>query len=481
MKKRIIIGLACFTGVFFLGGLYIIVSIEKATSTVNTLIRLHGVELMREQLLSDTKRVQSDLVFRGTHYATQLDTLVANAVKTRAEAGKCVRCHHSPEIADLIIELRNLMGRYNASLSRVLTLRASPERMREEEHATFQMGQDLIERLNTMTVMTKTKLERRTEATLNSIEQMKIVLFALIILGPFLALGLAVTFITGFTKPVNALLFATRKLKGGDLTFRVEGLRNEFGELAASFNEMAASLNEQMQNLQRAEQLKVVGEMAAGIVHEIKNPLAGIKATMQVLLQESACTEDEKTVLSKVMDEAKRIEGLMKSLLDFARPAKPHLIRTDVNTILDSTLAFAAPYFSISAASRPIEIIRDMDPLLPAILVDPTQMHQVFMNLTMNAVEAMPQGGTLKVGTRTGTLAGTVEIDIADSGKGIDEHVREQLFRPFFTTKHKGTGLGLAITQRLVEMHGGTISVTANGESGTVFTIALPAAGGEEG
>ena len=480
MKKKIIIGLACFTWIFFLGGLYIIVSIEKATSTVDNLIRLHRVEFMREQLLSDTKRVQSDLVFRDTHYATELDTMVANAVQMSAEAGRCTECHHPPELANLIAQLQSRIRLYNASLSRVLTLRASPERMREEEHSTFWIGQDLIDRLNGITLITRTKLEKRTESTMNNVRQMKIVLFALIAAGPVLALGLAVIFIKGLAKPVTVLLSATRRLKSGDLSFRIEGLRDEFGEVAASFNEMAASLNEQMQNLQRAEQLKVVGEMAAGIAHEIKNPLAGIKATMQVLLQESACSEDERSVLLRVADEAKRIEGLIKNLLDFARPPKPQLIRVDLNAILDSTLAFAAPYSSVASNSVAIDIVRELDPSLPSVLVDPTQMQQVFLNLIMNAVEAMSQGGTLTVETRLRNGDGVVEVAIGDTGKGMDETARAQLFRPFFTTKHKGTGLGLAISRRLVEMHGGNISVCASAGTGTVFTIALPLSAAEE-
>src|SRR5208283_1184896 len=121
-------------------------------------------------------------------------------------------------------------------------------------------------------------------------------LFILIAAGPVLAVGLAILFIQGITKPLNELLRATRKVKSGDLDFRIQGLKDEFGEVASSFNEMATSLNEHMQNVQRAEQMKAVGEIAAGLVHEIKNPLTGIKASIQVLLEQESC-EKEGTVV----------------------------------------------------------------------------------------------------------------------------------------------------------------------------------------
>ena len=275
---------------------------------------------------------------------------------------------------------------------------------------------------------------------------MKMLLFILIAAGPVLAIGLAVIFIQGITKPLNEILRATRKIKSGDLEFRIEGLKDEFGEVASSFNEMATSLNEHMQNLQRAEQMKAVGEIAAGLVHEIKNPLTGIKASIQVLLEQETCEKEGAVVLSKVMDAVKGIEGLMKSLLNFAKPPKPQLMPVDMNMVLESTLAFSLPYASVRLnGPQGITVVKDFDPHVPSTLADPGQMQQVFLNLFMNALEAMPDGGTLTVRTSV-EPGGGLEIEVRDTGKGIDGETREKLFVPFFTTKHKGTGLGLAVT-----------------------------------
>ena len=232
-----------------------------------------------------------------------------------------------------------------------------------------------------------------------------------------------------------------------------------------------------MQNLQRAEQMKAVGEIAAGLVHEIKNPLAGIKASIQVLLEQEGCGKEDRIVLSKVVDAIKDIEGLMKNLLNFAKPPKPHLMPVDLNTVLESTLAFSLPYASVGPnGPQGITVVKDFDPNLPSTLADPGQMQQVFLNLFMNALEAMPDGGALTVRTSP-VPGGWLRVEVCDTGKGIDAAARDKLFVPFFTTKHKGTGLGLAVTKRFVEAHGGTISVEDNPSGGTIFRILLPSDG----
>jgi signal transduction histidine kinase len=479
VKKRIIVGLACFAAIFLLGGAYLIGQIERATSTLDNLIKLHQVEILREQLLLSVKRTQLDFAYREGVFGRELDSVIDNVVVMTGRAKRCLECHHSRETAKFITDLGDNIGLYQDALSRVLTTRGRTERLKAEEDEAIKLGQGLVDQLDDIVVITKEKLERRTRTSLRAIRNTKLLLFALICAGPVLSMGLAIIFLKGITGPVNVLLQATRKIKGGDLTFRVQGLKDEFGEVAESFNEMAASLEEQMENLQRTEQLRVVGEMAAGFIHEIKNPLAGIKATMQVLLQEGAYSDDDRIILSEVEKEAMRIESLVKSLLDFAKPPKPQLIETDINLVLESTLAFAMPYTSLANGNHSVQIVKELDGHMPFVLADPTQMRQVFLNLIMNGAEAMPHGGTLTLRTRGAADERHIEIEIGDTGKGIGERAKEHLFRPFFTTRRKGTGLGLAITRRLVEMHEGAISVESVVDKGTVFTITLPLAARE--
>jgi two-component system sensor histidine kinase AtoS len=223
--------------------------------------------------------------------------------------------------------------------------------------------------------------------------------------------------------------------------------------------------------MQRAEQLKAVGEVAVGLAHEIKNPLAGIKSSIEVLHDESACLGEDADVLLKVIREIRRIEMLLKDLLNFARPPKPQFIPVDLNSILHSTLELSVDTGGLSPG---IIAVIEFDDRIPATMADPMQMKQVFLNLVLNAIEAMYGGGTLRVKTGYDEASSTIEIVIADTGKGIDKELLDKLFHPFFTTKPKGTGLGLAISKRLVEENGGTISVQSAPGSGTTFIIKLP-------
>jgi two-component system sensor histidine kinase AtoS len=236
-----------------------------------------------------------------------------------------------------------------------------------------------------------------------------------------------------------------------------------------------------MFKMQRAEQMTVVGEMAKGLAHEIKNPLAGIKASMEVLSQEPTFTEEDKTVLLKVIDEVKRIESLMKGLLNFAKPPEPQFTPVDVKKILDTAIAFSLTYPSFSSNnSKAVDIKRDYDDHLPATNADPIQLQQVFLNLLLNAGDATPDGGTVTVRTSHDQMANSIRIEIDDTGPGIEEDAMDKIFRPFFTTKPKGTGLGLAISRQLIERHGGNIRVSNNSGSGTAFTIVLPLKKSEE-
>ena len=227
--------------------------------------------------------------------------------------------------------------------------------------------------------------------------------------------------------------------------------------------------------LHRAEQMKLVGEWALGLAQEIKNPLAGIKVSIEVLLEELAISAEDRAIVLKAVDEIKRIEVLLKSLLNFARPPKLQLTVVDVNDILDKTVAFALSQPSLlSNSSIKIKVSKDFDNTIPMTMADPMQLRQVFLNLILNAIEAMPDGGTLGVKIVYDEKAKTIQIEISDTGKGIDRGILDDVFKPFFTTKTRGSGLGLAITRRVVEQHGGVISVKSDLGKRTTFNVYLP-------
>ncbi len=475
MKKKIVIGLGIFSLVFILVGVYTIVVIEHATTELDKLISLHQVEILREHLLIQVKRTQSDLYLKNTRHAQSIDTVVGH-VKTMGDVvNTCFDCHHSERVLKRLRGLKDQVEEYKNALSRVFTVRANARRLQAEEDSAYKKGTELISELDNIITMTNKKLGEKTEIAFQQITRTKIILYMLLATVPLAAIGLSAFFLRGLARPVTELLTATRRVKGGDLGYRIEGLRDEFGEVAESFNEMAGALKDQCQKMQWAEQLVVLGELAGGLAHEIKNPLAGIKASMEVLLEDPSISAENRDVLSKVLDQIKRIEALLKTLLNFARPPKPHFMLADVNSVLDASidLALRHPLFS-ARDSKPITVRKDYDSRLPDTMADPLQLQQVFMNLLLNAADAMPDGGTITVQTSHEKSARSLRITITDSGKGIDEAVINRIFQPFFTTKTKGTGLGLSITKRLIEQHGGSIRVQNSPDRGASFTILIP-------
>lgn len=244
-----------------------------------------------------------------------------------------------------------------------------------------------------------------------------------------------------------------------------------------AFDRDVSVRNQTESALQRSRQLAMVGQMAAGLAHEIKNPLAGIKVSMEVLMNELTLSSEDKAIFARTVGEVQRIESLLKNLLNYARTPRPVFSRIDLNQQLENAMKNAAlllksqEYAAIHR--KGLAFVRKFDSTLPMVQADSGQMQQVILNLLLNAMEATPAGGTITVSTRSGRF-GTVEVVIADTGKGLSEEACAKVFEPFYTTKPKGSGLGLAITRRLVEQHHGEIEVVSVLGHGAVFTITLP-------
>ncbi len=478
MKRKIIIALSIFSLVFLLSGIYIAVNIEKATAKISNLINLHRVEILREHLLIKFKRAQSDLYLSRTRYARSVDTVVTDVQTIDTALKACFDCHHGPEVAKKLNGLKVRVEQYKSALSRVFTVRANRERLEGEEDSAFKIGTELISELDDVTSLTNRKLEERTQAALRDITRTKNIFYLLLGGVPLVVLCLSIVFLRNFTKPVNTFLTATRQLKAGKLDYRIEGLRDEYGEVAESFNEMASSLREHYLRMQWAEQILVLGEMAGGLAHEIKNPIAGIKGAMEVLSNNVSLSEEHRRILLEITLQVQKIEALLNSLLNFARPPQPNFLLMDVNNILEETISLVEkhPLF-LSKKSQGIVIVKDFDSSLPKTIADPVQLQQICMNLLLNAVDAMPNGGTVTVQTSREEASLFLRIGIKDTGTGIDDSMIDKIFRPFFTTKPKGTGLGLSITKRLVEQHGGVIRAENSPKGGASFTVDLPVKG----
>jgi len=242
------------------------------------------------------------------------------------------------------------------------------------------------------------------------------------------------------------------------------------------------------ERMKERDRLAALGEMAAGLAHEIRNPLGAIKGAAQYL-DPSALREGDAEILQIIVEEVNRLDGVVAQFLDYSRPMSPgateKLIPTDLNDVLSRTVKL------IEGSLPPnVRLELSLEPELPRILGDAEQLKQVFINLALNAVQAMPDGGRLAVRTRRPRqplelglsdsspryAADQVEVRFADTGAGIPEEAKDRIFIPFYTTKSKGTGLGLAISQRIVKAHGGSIEVQSRLGEGSEFILRFPSA-----
>ncbi|HLA26519.1 MAG TPA: ATP-binding protein [Syntrophales bacterium] len=476
MKKKIIFGLSVFALMFFFGGVYVITTMEKIIYELHNIAALRHVVSLRKDLLISIEENQNRLKGARDEAGGGIpeNKSIIEAVKT------CLTCHHFPPTEQTINNLRKQIEAYHELTHETLTAPAPavPERHAE---AALRMGDDLINKVKDLIIISSSNLDKKEKEIMRGIAHRKSILFLLVTVGPFFAVGFAFILIQSLTKPVNGLLDATRRLKAGDLAYRIRGLHGEFREVAESFNEMAESLKKQMQEMQRTEQLRVSGEMAAGIAHEIRNPLAGMKVSIEVLLAELDLEERDRIVLSKIIGQIRQIELLMKNLLNFARPVAAQPAAVNINKILERTIYFIEKHPSFSSRDAHKRIVRELDDNLPDILADPQQLQQVFLNLFLNAADATPEGGKITVKTCYDKTEGNIAVELHDTGKGIPDELKEKIFQPFFTTKGKGTGLGLAVSKRVVEEHGGAITGSNNASGGAVFRIILPVKMGEKG
>lgn len=304
-------------------------------------------------------------------------------------------------------------------------------------------------------------------------------------------------------RPVKELMAGTQAMAAGNLEHRLPVRSgDELGELAASFNQMAADLarargeltdwartleerveqktselQQAQEHLVRSEKMAALGKLAATIAHEVNNPLAGILTYARLCLKQLDRPEVQHETRAEVLEqlriierESRRCGEIMRNLLSFARQAPPHRQPSELNALVERTLALVRHELEL----RGIELQTRLAEELPAVPCDPSQVQQVLLALMVNASDAMPRGGRLRVESR---LAGNhVEVHVRDNGVGIPSETLPHIFEPFYTTKedqHR-TGLGLAVARSIVEQHGGAINVESAPGVGTEFVVRLP-------
>ena len=304
------------------------------------------------------------------------------------------------------------------------------------------------------------------------------------LLGTLGAMVLAYFLSRRISVPIKRMAAASQEIAGGNLEATVEVNSNdELGDLADTFNVMALSLKQRDDQLKEytkskimeTERLALVGQLAANVAHELNNPLQGIVTYSHLLLEKmpkDATESKEASYLERIVTQANRCRDIIRGLLDFSRQRKPDTTVCDLNAVVEECLTFVEN----QASFQNIKIVENFDSNLPMTIADPSQMQQVFLNMIINAAEAMDEDGTLTVETHHNTDLNTIDISIKDTGYGIPEENFKKLFDPFFTTKEvgHGTGLGLAISYGIIKEHGGDILVESKVGEGSTFLIRLP-------
>ena len=252
-------------------------------------------------------------------------------------------------------------------------------------------------------------------------------------------------------------------------------------ELLANFANQAAvalenaRLYEDMKKTQllmrRTDRLAALGSLTAGLAHEIRNPLVAVNTFLQLLPERFEDKEFREEFLKLTTSEVERVTNLVNNLLDFARPSEPKLNKTDVNEIIEKVIAL----IRVTAKKKRVIINTKLEKI-PQVMLDEEQIKQVFLNILLNAIEAIPNEGTIWVGSRSMQKNGLeyVQVEIEDTGKGIPKRILDHIFDPFFTTKEKGSGLGLSISHQIVQEHNGFIEVKSILGKGTTFFVNLP-------
>ena len=319
------------------------------------------------------------------------------------------------------------------------------------------------------------------------IEKLKNHVIVLIFICLAFVIVIGISFTNRITKPILQLVGGAKAIGLGNLDQRISVVsQNEVGLLAEEFNQMAAKLKESYSNLEqkidertsqllRAERLAAVGELAAEVAHEINNPLGGLRNFASMLESESENAAQTKKYAVLMLEGLKRVEMIVKRLLTFSRPYALHVSENNINTIINNSIEFIEHRVDPSH----VFIHKNLNESLPPIYIDADHISQVFINVMINALESMPNGGTLTIKTDTCKKhESCITVYITDTGCGISNETINKIFEPFFTTKNKegekGLGMGLAISKRIIEDHHGEISVESMVGAGTTFKICLP-------
>jgi signal transduction histidine kinase len=280
-------------------------------------------------------------------------------------------------------------------------------------------------------------------------------------------------------RPFGHIMRGLQKASLGDFSVRFPELKGaEMGMLSRSLNSAFSQIEVMKRKLEayhreairKMEKMASLGELAAAVAHEIKNPLAGISGAIQVLAEDLPENDSRREIIKEILGEIDRLDQSIRNLLVFAKPPELRTVRTEILPVLER----AGRLIGRQAEEQGVKMETFVADGTAPLEVDPEQMQQVFLNIMLNALHSMPGGGSLRLSVYPNAELASVEVAFSDTGVGISRDAIKEIFKPFFTTRHSGTGLGLAISKNIVEQHGGSIEVESQPGLGSTFRVIIP-------
>jgi signal transduction histidine kinase len=305
---------------------------------------------------------------------------------------------------------------------------------------------------------------------LNTNKKILISLILIFPLGLIISLLLLLAIIKNQNNSIKKIKDGLQAMSG-DLSSRIGDMGGDIGKVVESINIMAETLQKKEkieEDLARSEKLASLGHLISGVAHEIRNPLGIIRGTVQLMERDFNSDKRLTEYIRIVKEQSDRESKVIQELLDYARPSKQILMQMDINVLIRSVLSFTNKYIE----ENHVTLSNECEEKIPLVNIDCDKIKQVFVNIIINACEAMENGGTLTIRTRGEN--GFIVCTFCDTGAGMDETQMKNIFDPYYTTKPKGTGLGLSISNGIIELHGGNIEVHSKKHEGSEFIIKLP-------
>jgi two-component system, NtrC family, sensor kinase len=408
-----------------------------------------------------------------------------NEARSYAERVEALYLRHEQDIlrltkADSRAPFPQILAQYKEILSGIQSRLAEPQSGTAvsipsgSEEALRTVGQELLD--------TTTAWAKEERAKIDRLFRRAFSLFTISVLF-FCVLGISVAIYISrlLTRPLIQMQQAMQKIAHGDFTpiSEEESHSEEFVPLFRAFNRMISELEERQEQLVQARKISAIGTFTSGIAHELNNPVNNIVLTAEALKEDFSelGREEALGMIQDIISQSERASEIIRNLLDFSRSERPEMASVSIASVVQDTMRLVRNQLLLSGVEDTISVPCD----LPSVCGDYKSLQQVFLNLFINAIQAMPRSGKLIVNAGTSDDGGRLKIEISDTGAGIDPEHIPHIFDPFFTTKEvgKGTGLGLSVTYGIVQKHGGSIEVHSEKGVGTTFTITFPAEKGQ--